>query len=220
MDKLNFERARHNMVEQQIRTWDVFDERVLDLMLEVPREDFVPQALRSLAFNDMAVPLRHGEAMMQPKVEARMLQALNVHPADTILEIGTGSGYVTALLAGLGQHVFSVDLHADFVESAGTRLASHGIDDVTLDTGDAARGWGRRGTFDIIAVTGSLPELTGDIRKDLNIGGRMFAVIGREPVMEACLITRLGRDDWQKEALFETVVPPLANAPESHHFVL
>ncbi len=220
MVNMNFERARHNMVEQQIRTWDVFDERVLNVMLEVPREDFVPQAHRSLAFNDMAVPLAQVETMMQPKVEARMLQALDVRPTDTALEIGTGSGYVTALLAKLGKHVFSVDIHTDFVESAGTRLASLGIDNVTLDTGDAARGWGRRGTFDVIAVTGSLPELTDEIRKDLNVGGRMFAIIGEEPVMEAYLITRLGENDWHKEVLFETVVPPLANAYRADPFVL
>ena len=220
MANLNFEHARQNMVEQQIRTWDVFDERVLNAMLEVPREDFVPQACRSLAFYDMAIPLDHGETMMQPRVEGRMLQALDIRPTDNILEIGTGSGFVTALLAILGKQVFSIDIHADFIESAGTRLASQGVDNVTLEAEDASQEWGRPGEFDVIAVTGSLPEVTGDIRTRLKMGGRMFAIIGHEPVMEAHLITRLGENDWQKEALFETVVPPLANIPRNDLFVL
>lgn len=220
MVDMNIEQARQNMIEQQIRTWEVLDERVLDTMLQVPREDFVPPAYRSLAFCDMAIPLDHGESMMQPKVEARMLQALAIRPTDKVLEIGTGSGHVTALLAKLGGEVVSVDIHPDFTETAGHRLAAHGIDNVVLETGDAADGWSGHGPFDVIAVTGSLPLLTESIQRDLKVGGRLFVVVGEEPVMEAFLITRLGDNEWHREALFETVLPPLVNAPRANRFVL
>lgn len=217
---MNFEQARHNMIVQQIRPWDVLDERILDTLARVPREHFVAPAYRSLAFVDMEIPLGHGYAMMAPRVEARMLQSLDPRPGDTALEIGTGSGYVSALLGQLVDHVYSVDIHAAFTEAAGARLASHGFDNVTLDTGDAALGWSRRGTFDIIAVTGSLPELPEELKKQLNIGGRIFAVVGNSPAMEARLITRTGEAEWRSEGLFETDLKRLENATTTATFVL
>ena len=138
---MDIERARFNLIEQQIRTWEVLDQRVLDLLFRVRREEFVPPAYRALAFVDMEIPLGYGEKMLQPKLEARMLQELAVSSTDRILEIGTGSGYMTALLATLGAHVFSVDIVADFTRGAAEKLAAHGIRNVTLETGEAARGW-------------------------------------------------------------------------------
>ena len=217
---MNLEQARHNMIVQQIRPWDVLDQRVLDAILRTPREEFVPSRYRAMAFTDMEIPLGHGQAMMAPKLEARMLQALDVHPGETVLEVGTGSGYVTALLAGLAKHVYSVDIVREFTEATAQRLSTHGFDNVTLDTGDAADGWERRGHFDGIAVTGSVPVLTESFQKSLNIGGRLFIIAGEAPVMEAMLITRLGEDEFYREGLFETVVPPLVNAPRPNHFIL
>ncbi|MDR9437664.1 MAG: protein-L-isoaspartate O-methyltransferase, partial [Thiohalophilus sp.] len=159
MAQMNFEQARLNMIEQQIRPWEVLDQQVLDLLIEVPREDFVPPEFRKLAFTDMNIPLGHDEVMMSPKFEARMLQGLTVRPDDTILEVGTGSGYVTALLARLGKHVYSVDLHGDFVEAAQAKLNAHNIHNVTLDVGDAAHGWDKHAPYDVICITGSLPIL-------------------------------------------------------------
>jgi len=221
MVDMNIEQARHNMIEQQIRTWEVLDQRVLDLILRTPREEYVPRRYRNLAFNDMEIPLGNGEVMMSPKLEGRMLQALEVQPGDRILEVGTGSGYVTALLAAAGEQVCSVDIHPQFTNDAGRALAEHGVDNVTLETGDAANGWDKHGPYDVIAVTGSLPELTDSFesfRKSLKAGGRLFVVVGNAPVMEALLITRTGEDVWEQKALFETVVPPLVNAPRPRHF--
>lgn len=220
MVDMNLEQARHNMIVQQIRPWDVLNDQVLETVAQTPREEFVPAEYRSLAFIDTTIPLGHGEVMMEPKLEARMLQALEIGAGDTVLEIGTGSGYVTALLAKLGRHIFSVDINAEFTESAGKKLIAHGIDNVTLDTGDAANGWGQRGSFDVIAVTGSLPVLTEDFQRELNIGGRLFVIVGTAPIMEAHLITRIGENDWRSESLFETVVPALKNAPNGQSFVL
>lgn len=220
MTDTNLEQARRNMIVQQIRPWEVLNERILDTLVQVPREEFVQPAFRSLAFVDMEIPLGHGHAMMAPRVEGRMLQSLDPGPADMVLEIGTGSGYVSALLAQLAKHVYSVDIHPEFTEAAAARLAARGIDNVTLDTGDAADGWSGRSSFDVIAVTGSLPELPESLKRQLNIGGRMFAVIGNSPAMEACLITRVGEQEWRGQSLFETDLTPLENAKRTERFVL
>ena len=162
--QFDVERARFNMVEQQIRPWEVLDQRVLDLLLHVRREEFVPPRYRALAFADMEIPLGHGETMLAPRIEARMLQELAVAPGDRILEVGTGSGYMTALLASLGSHVYSVDIIPEFTRSAGAQLEAHGIANVTLETGDAARGWDRNAPYDAVVVTGSLPVPTSSMR--------------------------------------------------------
>lgn len=219
---MELEQARFNMIEQQIRPWDVLDQRVLDLLAEVPREDFVPEDYRRLAYADIAVPIGEGEVMMHPKLEARMLQAVDLHPTDVVLEVGTGSGYVTALLARATRHVYSVEIHPTLSQAAAGRLTAHGLENVTLETGDASQGWDQHELrYDVIVITGSLPQLPESFQHMLNRGGRLFAVVGESPVMEAILVRRVGphAHDFSREALFETEVPPLRNAPKPRRFV-
>jgi protein-L-isoaspartate(D-aspartate) O-methyltransferase len=218
-EQMDFERARFNMVEQQIRTWEVLDQRVLDLLFTVRREDFVPPEYRELAFADLEIPLGHGEKMLQPRIEARMVQELAPAETDRILEVGTGSGYVTALLAALGAHVYSVDIVPDFVRGAAERLAAHGVRNVTLDIGDAARGWDKHGPYDAIILTGSVPLLSESFKQSLKTGGRLLAVVGEPPVMEAQLITNAGGGAYNTVGLFETCIAPLRNAPCPERFV-
>jgi protein-L-isoaspartate(D-aspartate) O-methyltransferase len=220
MSDLNLQQARENMVQQQIRPWDVLDQRVLDLLETLPREDFVPETYRKLAYADIAIPIGHAEVMMPPRVEARMLQALNIAPTDSVLEIGTGSGFVTALLAKLARQVYSVDIHPEFITAAVQKLSRHAIANVGLETGDAARGWSNCGQVDVIAITGSLPILSEGFLQSLKPGGRLFAIVGDAPAMEAMLITRLSADEFRRETLFETDLPPLRNAPQPNRFVL
>ncbi len=215
----DMERARFNMVEQQIRTWEVLDQRVLDLLLRVRREEYVPQQYRALAFADMEIPLGHGEKMLSPKMEARMLQELALRPTDSVLEVGTGSGYMTALLASLGSHVYSADIVAEFTRDAGARLAAQGIANVTLENGDAARGWDRHAPYDAIVLTGSVPVLADAFTKSLLPGGRLIAVVGEPPVMEAQLITCVSVGACRTTGLFETCIAPLKNAPQPDKFV-
>jgi protein-L-isoaspartate(D-aspartate) O-methyltransferase len=217
--QLDIERARFNMVEQQIRTWEVLDQRVLDLLLKVRREEFVPQQHRALAFVDMEIPLGHGEKMLAPKMEARMVQALTLRPDDRVLEIGTGSGYMTALLASLGSHVCSVDIVADFTRAAGAKLAASGIANVTLETGDAARGWGRAAQYDVVVLTGSVPVLPESFQHGLRPGGRLIAVVGEPPVMEARLVTCAAPGAYRTAGLFETCIAALRNALQPEKFV-
>ena len=217
---MNLDQARFNMVEQQIRTWEVLDQQVLDLMARVPREDFVPAAYRNLAFADTSVPLEHGQTMMVPRVEARMLQSLQIAPTDRILEVGTGSGFVTALLARLGGHVTSIEIHDSLRTGAAARLEAHGIENVDLYAGDASRGWDRAAPYDVIAVTGSLPVMEEAFQNSLAVGGRLFVIVGQEPAMEALLVTRNGESQWATTCLFETVLPPLVGVEEPERFVL
>ncbi|MGH8626247.1 MAG: protein-L-isoaspartate O-methyltransferase family protein [Gammaproteobacteria bacterium] len=216
---MNFEQARINMIEQQIRPWEVLDQRVLDQIGEIPREEFVPQRFRKLAFSDTQIPLGHGEVMMSPKLEARMVQALRLQPDDTTLEIGTGSGYVTALLASLSKQVLSIELYPDFTQSAAQKLARLSLSNVDLFTADGIRGWGKGGPYDAIAVTGSVPLLSEHFQHQLKLGGRLFLIVGQAPIMEARLITRLSENEWNSEPLFETDLPPLAGAPVPERFV-
>ncbi len=216
---MDVERARFNMVEQQIRPWEVLDPKVLDLLLKVRREDYVPDAYKSLAFADLEIPIGLGETMLSPKLEARILQELAINPDDRILEIGTGSGYMTALLASQGAHVYSIDIVDAFTHSAGARLAQHGIRNVTLETGDAARGWDKHGPYDVIVLTGSTPVLAGSFQQSLKAGGRLFAVVGEAPAMEAQLTTCAATGTYGAISLFETVIPALRNAPQRARFV-
>ena len=216
---MDVERARFNMIEQQIRTWEVLDQRVLSLLAKVRREEFVPPVYRALAFADMEIPIGRGEKMLQPKLEARMVQELAVGGNDRILEVGTGSGYVTALLATLGAHVYSVDIFEEFTRSAARKLAAHGIRNVTLETGDAARGWESRGPYDVVLLTGSVPVLAESFGASLNPGGRLLAVVGEPPAMEAQLVTRVEAGASSRISLFETCIPPLRNAPQPERFV-
>jgi protein-L-isoaspartate(D-aspartate) O-methyltransferase len=213
------EQARFNMIEQQIRTWEVLDQRVLDVLFRVRREDYTPEIYRALAFMDMEIPLGHGEKMLQPKQGAHMLQALELAPSDWVLEIGTGSGYMTALLASMSAHVYSVDIHEDFTHSAGAKLRQHDVTNVTLETGDAARGWDRHGPYDAIVLTGSVPILSENFKRSLKPGARLVVVLGEPPVMQAQLITCLGAAAYNTIALFETCIAPLKNAPQPERFV-
>ena len=202
--------ARQQMVEQQIRAWDVLDQRVLDVFSDTPREHYVPSEFVELAFADTEIPLGHGEKMMTPTHEGRMLQALKIEPGDRVLEIGTGSGFVTACLAQLGQSVVSVDIHPDFIDDAKHKLDEAGIDNVELVEMDAMHAL-PEGTFDIIAVTGSVEKFDPRFVEALSPGGRLFIVVGKGPAMDAKIITRSAEHDWQSESVFETSLKPLVN---------
>jgi protein-L-isoaspartate(D-aspartate) O-methyltransferase len=211
------EQARFNMIEQQIRTWEVLDPVVLNLLHQVPREEFVPVPYRGLAFADLEIPLGSGEYMLSPKLEARMLQALEIKKTDSVLEIGTGSGYMTALLAKLAKEVYSVERNADLSALAAQRLVAHGISNIILEVGDGAHGWGND-QFDVIVLTGSLPVLPTRFEQQLKPGGRLLAVVGAAPVMEAVLVTCIGPGVYSRTVLFETSIPPLVNAVQPKHF--
>lgn len=217
---MDFEQARYNMIEQQVRPWEVLDQDILDLLAQVHREDFVPDAYRRLALADVGLPIGHDEITMTPKTEARLMQSLLLEPRDRVLEIGTGCGYLTALLASTAAAVVSVDIYADFTRAAATKLTEHGIHNVQLETGDAINGWPSQAPYDAIAVTGSVPVLTDAFQSQLTIGGRLFVIVGESPVMEARLITRIGDQEWASESLFETDLPPLIGAPHKSRFTL
>ena len=219
MAQMDFERARFNMVEQQIRPAEVLDQQVLDLLLRVRREDFVPPHYRMLAFADLEIPLGHGERMLHPRMEARMLQELALTADDKVLEVGTGSGYMTALLASLARHVHSIELIEEFTASAARKLKAHGLDNVTLETGDAAQGWPGHVPYDAIILTGSVPVLPPAFAASLNPGGRLLAVVGEPPVMEARLITCVAPGACRSANLFETCIPPLRNVVQPERFV-
>ena len=215
---MNLEQARFNMVEQQIRTWEVLDQAVLDLLYAVPREEFVPAAFRKLAFVDMEIPLGEGEAMMAPKMEARVVQELALHKTDRVLEVGTGSGYLTALLARCAAHVFSLEIRPQIAAFGRDNLARHGADNVTLEVGDGARGDAKRAPYDAIVLTGSTPVLPAALKEQLAPGGRLFAVVGEAPVMVARLFTCSAPGAYGSVALFDTVLAPLVNAEQPPRF--
>lgn len=220
MTELNFEQARYNMVEQQVRTWEVLDERVLDVIESLPREAFVPEQYRNLAYADIQLPLPYDEVMMEPRLEARLLQALDPRPDESVLEIGTGTGYLSACLAQLAGQVTSVDIQAEFRALAAARLAAQAIRNVCIEVGDAAQGWDDGQRYDAIAVTGSLPELHTGYHHSLSIGGRLFVIVGEQPIMEALLITRVGETQWATESLLDTSIRPLRNARRTERFEL
>lgn len=220
MTVLNFEEARHNMIVQQIQPWNVHDDRVLELLQRIPREDFVPADYKIHAFTDISIPLSNGQEMMSPKLEAYMLQALQVKDKDKVLEIGTGTGYVTALLASQSRHVITVDIDADTQKRTEEKLNAHQITNVTYEVGDAALGWDKHKPYDVIAITGSLPILPEIFQRNLNVGGRLFAIVGDAPAMEAILITRVKDNEWTHQVLLETNIPALINAAEPERFVL
>jgi protein-L-isoaspartate(D-aspartate) O-methyltransferase len=216
---MDFERARANMIEQQIRPAGVLDARVLDVLYEVRREDFVPDAYRNLAFADMEIPLGFGASMLAPKLEARIVQEVSAQPDDVVLEVGTGSGYTTALFARLAKHVYSVEIVPELSRAAAAKFAAHGITNVTLEIGDAASGWNKHAPYDVIAVSNSLPVLPPSFLDGLAPGGRMFAVVGDGPAMKATLIAKLTKDSHRTMHLFETRIPPLKNAAQPDRFV-
>ena len=215
---MNFDQARFNMVEQQIRPWEVLDERVLELLEKTHREDFVPVRYRKMAFSDIAIPLDHDQSMMKPVVEGRLLQALEVKPDETVLEIGSGSGFITACLAQLAKHVVSVDVYEQFTNEVAAKLKDKDIHNVELETGNAMTGWQPEQAHDVLVVNGSVASIPDHFRGWVNPGGRIFIVCGDEPAMEAMLLTKLNATDWREESLFETNLPRLIDAENPPEF--
>jgi protein-L-isoaspartate(D-aspartate) O-methyltransferase len=219
----DFEQARFNMVEQQVRPWDVLDQSVLDLLYVVRREEFVPPAYRALAFTDMEIPLRidgadTGESMWSPKLEARILQEVLLKPHELVLEIGTGSGYLTALLAHRARQVVSVEIDPRLKAFAEANLQQAGVRNAKLLLGDGSRGWPGEAPFDVIVVTGSLPVVPNALREQLRIGGRLAVIVGEPPVMTAEVITRATQTGFDRLPLFETCVKALTNAERPSRF--
>jgi protein-L-isoaspartate(D-aspartate) O-methyltransferase len=210
--------ARQQMVDQQIRTWEVLDPRVLDVFAMVPREAFVPPEYRELAFADTPIPIGLGQSMLAPKIQGRILQALSVGAADRVLEVGSGNGYLAACLGLLGSSTRSIDIHPQFTASAQANLRAVPLATVEFETRDAFAA-APLGEYDAIAVTGSLPVYDARFERSLRLGGRLFAIVGEAPVMDAILVRRVDADEWIRESLFETVVEPLINATAAQKFV-
>ena len=214
----NVEQMRFNMIEQQIRPCDVLEGRILELLKQVRREHFVPADKKELAFVDMAIPLGFGAYMWEPKLEARTVQELRLKRSDKVLEIGTGSGYLTALLSALAGHVTSVEIVPELSAAAKQNLAAYQRNNITLEIGDAAHGW-PSAAYDVIVLTGSTPVLPPVFQNSLNIGGRLFAIVGDAPLMEVQLITRIAPDTFETVNIMETCVAPLQNAEQPKRFV-
>lgn len=210
--------ARRQMVDQQIRTWEVLDPRVLDVLSVVPREAFVPAAYRELAFADTPIPIGFGQSMLAPMLQGRILQALELNPNDSVLEVGTGTGYLTACLSLLARTTRSIEVRAEFTAAAAANLRAIPGAAVAFETRDAF-GQESLGEYDVIAVTGSMPVYDGRFEQALRIGGRLFAVVGVAPVMDAILVRRVASDEWIRESLFETVIEPLINAAAPQGFI-
>ncbi len=217
---MDFEQARFNMIEQQVRPWYVLDQTVLDIMRRIPRERFVSASQVRLAYADIELPLEHGEQMMHPRVEGRLLQELAISIDDSCLEIGTGSGYVTACLAHMARDVYSIDIHQDFIDVAQQRLLESYLDNVELDVKEAFTELDTSKQYDAIAVTGSVPEYTSYFEHMLKLGGRLFMVVGMEPAMHATLVTRTGDKEFTRVSLFETVLQPLQGISQTQSFSL
>jgi protein-L-isoaspartate(D-aspartate) O-methyltransferase len=216
----DIELARFNMVEQQIRPWDVLDKRVLEVFFNVPRERFVPEDQQAHAFADVAVPIGHGQTMLPPVVEGRILQHLQVQPEERVLEIGTGTGFFTAALASLGNSVRSVDIFKGFTERAGGLLSDLGFERVVLETGDAHDGWAPEERFDVIVYTGARAEMPESNYRQLNVGGRLLAITGTGPIQTVSMVTRESETDFRTDSLFETRTAYLIGAEPQPEFSL
>ncbi|MES2636822.1 MAG: protein-L-isoaspartate O-methyltransferase [Pseudomonadota bacterium] len=212
------ETARFNMIEQQVRTWEVLDPVVLSLLNAIPRENFVAAEYQGLAFADIEIPIGANQLMLSPKLEGRILQALNVKKTHQVLQIGTGSGYMTALLASLAKHVISVDIHAELSAKAAENLTKNNIQNVTLQVADAALGLPDKAPFDLIVYTASSPIEPAGVRNQLAVGGVMFIVLGTSPAMQATLIQRISQTGFRQDVLFETCIAELVNAPKAKAF--
>ena len=215
---MNIEQARFNMIEQQIRPWDVLDPKVLTLLAKVKREDFVPAAYRDLAFADLEIPLGEGQVMLPPRVEARLLQELGIRETDRVLEIGTGSGYMAALRAASAEHVTTLEIRPSLAAIARENLQRSGVDNVTVEVANGLAGWPQRAPFDAILVSGAVPEVPAALLKQLRVGGRLAVIVGDAPVMEAQLITCTAEGVFNTINVFETVMPSLDGASPSAGF--
>lgn len=210
--------ARRQMIEQQVRAWEVLDLKVLDALGRVPREEYAPAGYREVAFADTNVPLAHGQCMLAPKVEGRILQSLEIQPHEHALEVGTGTGFFAACIGQLARSVRTIDVFPDFVAGAAQAFARTGIHNVVAATADAMQ-FAEHDAYDVIALTGALPVYDARFERGLKVGGRLFACIGSGPMLEAVRVTRTGPADWSREGLFETGMPPLLHAPGPPQFV-
>jgi protein-L-isoaspartate(D-aspartate) O-methyltransferase len=215
---MNIEQARFNMIEQQIRPWNVLDQDVLDALVVVKREEFVPAACKSLAFVDTEIPLGHGEAMFTPKLEARLLQEVQLKKHETVLEIGAGSGYMAALLAHKGRHVTTVEILPELKAMAESNLAKAGVTNATVELGNGAQGWANGAPFDVIVISGALEVLPEAFLKQVKVGGRIAAILGQAPVMSCNIITRVSETAYDTVKVFETNVKYLSSAAPLSHF--
>ena len=215
---MNFEQARFNMVEQQIRPWEVLDQDVLDLLMTVKREEFVPAVHRELAFADVEIPIGCDQVMLKPVIEGKVLQALRLGKADSVLEVGTGSGYFAALLAARTEWVRTIEIEPELVKLASANLARNGVENVVVVQGDGIGGWAERAPYDVIVVSGGLPFVPQALLEQLKVGGRLFAFVGEAPVMKARLVTCEAEGRFRTEDIFETVVPMLKDAPQRDGF--
>ncbi|WP_079433151.1 protein-L-isoaspartate O-methyltransferase [Zoogloea sp. LCSB751] len=215
---MNFEQARFNMVEQQVRPWEVLDFGVLDLLMSVRREEFVPEAYKSLALSEAEIPLGHGGSMLVPVIEGKILQAIQVKRSDKVLEVGAGSGYFAALLAAKADWVRTVDIEPALVNMAHDNLKRYGVENVIVEEGDAVRGWASSAPYDLIVLSGGVPQIADSLLEQVKVGGRLFAFVGEAPLMTATLVTRVSESQFRTESLFENLVPALRNAPQKSHF--
>ena len=222
MSKMDYNQARFNMVEQQVRPWDVLDPRVLNVIGNIPREQFVPEQSRKLAYADTSLPIGEFEGrtshMLNPVIEGRLLQSLAISEDDTVLQIGTGTGYITACLATLARHVDSVDINPEMTALAEKNLARFDITNINLSSGDGSGKWEQKQYYDCIAIMGSMPVIPEYYKKALKDGGRLFVVVGDAPVMKALLVTRIKKNEWTIDELFETCIDPLINAEKPAQF--
>ena len=220
---MNRDQARFNMIEQQIRPWNVLDTEVLEHLALLRRDDFAPAAHRDLAFADVEIPLlpdaRPGQTMLPPRLEARIFQELALRNTDTVLEVGSGSGYMAALLATRAEFVHSVEIDPRLAELARSNLQRAGVVNVFVETGDAAQGWSAKAPYDAIVLSGSTPRLSETLLRQLKVGGRLIAVVGEAPVMVMQLVTRTGEDSFTTANVLETLLAPLLNAPQRSKFV-
>lgn len=215
---MNFEKARFNMVEQQIRPWEVLDFDVLDLLMSVRREEFVPEAYKSLALSEAEIPLGHGASMLIPVIEGKILQAIQVKRSDKVLEVGAGSGYFAALLAARADWVRTVEIEPALVTLAHENLKRYGVENVIVEEGDAIRGWPSNAPYDLIVVSGGVPFIPETLLQQIKVGGRLFAFVGEPQLMTATLVTQVSEGNFRTESLFENAVPMMRNAPQKSQF--
>jgi protein-L-isoaspartate(D-aspartate) O-methyltransferase len=215
---MNFEQARFNMVEQQIRPWEVLDFGVLDLLMSVRREEFVPEAYKSLALSEAEIPLGHGASMLIPVIEGKILQAIQVKRSDKVLEVGAGSGYFAALLAARADWVRTVEIDPALVTMAHENLKRYGVENVIVEEGDAIRGWPGNAPYDLIVVSGGVPFIPETLLQQIKVGGRLFAFVGEPQLMTATLVTQVSEGNFRTESLFENAVPMMRNAPQKSQF--
>ena len=215
---MNFEQARYNMVEQQIRPWEVLDFGVLDVLMSVRREEFVPEAYKGVALSEAEIPLGNGSAMLIPVIEGKILQAVQVKASDKVLEVGAGSGYFAALLAAKADWVRTVEIDPALVNMAHDNLKRYGVENVIVEEGDAIRGWPSNAPYDLIVVSGGVPFIPETLLQQIKVGGRLFAFVGEPQLMTATLVTQVSEGNFRTESLFENAVPMMRNAPQKSQF--